>query len=165
MKFVALAALAALALAGAPASGQTVMLNYSFPELREQIAAVKATPGSEGETEDKIHYLQAKTESGLSLTIYGIECDSKEPTQRCRGAEIVASFELASEEKVAEAMKQIDYAAVGDVDAGERRLRLTRYLIFDEGITPGNLRVNLNVFISIADDVWDMLDEEGFFEK
>jgi hypothetical protein len=165
MKRVALSALAALALAGAPASGQTVMLNFSFPEMREQVAAIKATPGKEGEIEDKTHYLQAKAESGLNFTVYGIECDSNEATQRCRGAEIVSSFDLASEEKVAEAMEQIDYAAVGDFDGGEGRLRLSRYLIFDEGITPGNLKANLKVFISIADDVWDMLDEEGFFKK
>lgn len=165
MKIVALSALAALALAGAPAFGQTVMLNYSFPELRQQLTEIKVTPGDEGETADKIRYLQAKTESGLNLAIYGIECDSKEPTQRCRGAEIVASFELGTDEKVAEAMELIDYAAVADIDVGDGRLRLSRYVIFDEGITPGNLRTNLKVFISIADNVWDMLEDEGFFGK
>jgi hypothetical protein len=165
MKRVALSTLAALSLAGAPTFGQTVMLNFSFPEMREQVAAIKATPGKEGETEDKTHYLQAEAESGLNFTIYGIECDSKEATQRCRGAEIVSSFDLASEEKVTKAMELIDYAAVADIDGGDGRLRLSRYVIFDEGITPGNLRTNLKVFISIADDVWDMLDEEDFFEK
>jgi hypothetical protein len=165
MKIIELSALAVLALAGAPASGQTVMLNFSFPELRQQLTEIKVTPGSESETTDKLRYLEAKTESGLNLGVYGIECDSKEPTQRCRGAEIVASFELGSGEKVADAMELIDYAAVADIDGGNGRLRLTRYVIFDEGITPGNFRTNLTVFISIADKVWDLLDDEGFFEK
>ena len=163
MKIVALSAFAAAALAGTPAFGQTVMLNFSFPEMREQITAIKAAPGTEGETADKIHYIQAKAESGLNFTVYGIECDSKEAGQRCRGAEIVSSFELESDEDVAEAMELIDYAAVTDIDGGKGNLRLTRYVIFDEGITPGNLRVNLTVFLSIANKVWDMLEDEGFF--
>jgi hypothetical protein len=159
MKLVALSALAALALAGAPASGQTVMLNFSFPELRQHLTDLKSTITKESDTDDKIHYLEAKTESGLIYAVYGVECDSAEATQRCKGAEIVASFSLADKSGVEEALDLIDYAAVADYKGVDENVKLSRYVIFDHGITPANFKTNIEVFLSIADKVWDKLDE------
>jgi hypothetical protein len=161
----ALSALTALALAGAPAFGQTVMLNFSFPEMRQQLTDLKSTVTSEGDNSEKIHFVEAKAESGLVYVIYGFECDSKEPTQRCRGAEIIASFALADKNDVDEATDLIDYAAVTDYKGSDGNLKLSRYVIFDNGITPGNLKVNLEVFLSISNKVWDMLQDEGFLQS
>jgi hypothetical protein len=157
--------MAVLALAGAPAFGQAVMLNYSFPEMRQQLVDVKSTVKSEGETQDKIRYLEAQAETGLNYGVYGFECDSKEATQRCRGAEMVASFDFARPDEVDEALELIDYAAVADYKGTDGKLKLSRYVIFDNGITPGNLKVNIEVFLSISSKVWDMIEEEGFFDK
>jgi hypothetical protein len=166
MKITALSALAALALAGAPAFGQTVMLNFSFPEMRQQLTDLKSTVTKEGDTEEeKIHYLEAKAESGLIYVVYGAECDSKEATQRCRGAELIATFTPGAKGDVNKALDLIDYAALADYKGSNGDLKLSRYIIFDNGITPANLKVNLEVFLSISNKVWDRLEDEGFFEK
>jgi len=165
MRIIALSALATLALTGAPAFGQTVMLNFSFPELKQQMIDLKSTIKKEAETDDKIRFIEAETEDGLIYAIYGLECDSKEPTQRCRGAEMVASFDLERDGDIGEALDMIDYAAVADYKGADNRLKLSRYVIFDDGITPANFKVNITVFTNIANDVWDLLEEEGFFDK
>jgi hypothetical protein len=162
MKIIALPVFAALALAGAPASAQTVMLNFSFPELRQQLTDLKSTVTKEADTDEKTHYLEAKTESGLIYAVYGAECDSKEATQRCKGAELVASFSLADKGDVGEALELIDYAALADYKGSDGNVKVSRYVIFDNGITPANFKTNIEVFISLSDKIWDLLDEEGF---
>ena len=159
MKFVALSVLTALALAGAPAFGQTVMLNFSFPELRQNLTDLKSTITEESETEDKVRYIEAKAESGLIYAVYGVECDSVEATQRCRGAEMIASFTLADKSDIDEALDMIDYAAIADYKGTDENVKLSRYVIFDHGITPANFKTNIEVFLNLADKVWDKLDE------
>ncbi|HEY7799595.1 MAG TPA: hypothetical protein VIA80_12565 [Hyphomonadaceae bacterium] len=163
MRLVALSTLAALALAGAPAFGQTVMLNFSFPELRQQLTDLKSTVTKEGDTDEKIHYLEARTEAGLVYAIYGAECDA-ETTQRCRGAEMVASFTLADKDDAGEALDLIDYAAVADYEGPDGNVKLSRYVIFDHGITPANFKTNIEVFLSLAQKVWDKLDDEALLK-
>jgi hypothetical protein len=162
MKRVALSAMAMLAVAGAPAFGQTVMLNFSFPELRQQLTDLKSTVSKEGDTDDKIHYLEAKAESGMIYAVYGAECD--EAIQRCRGAEMIASFSLADKSDIDDALDMIDYAAVADYKGADGNVKISRYVIFDNGITPANLKTNIEVFLSIANKVWDKLDEEKLLE-
>jgi hypothetical protein len=164
MRIIATTILAALSLASAPASAQTVMLNFSFAEMRQQMVDLKSTVKKEAVTDEDIRYLEAEAESGLIYAVYGLECDNKEATQRCRGAEIVASFKFADDKKVPEALAEIDYAAVADYAGDDGRLKLSRYVIFDNGITAANLKVNLEVFLNISEDVWDFLDEEGYLD-
>lgn len=170
MRIIPVSAFAALAFAAlgfgsAPAFGQTVMLNFSFPELKQQLIDLKSTIKKEAETDDKIRFIEAESPDGLIYGVYGLECDSKEPTQRCRGAEMIASFDLERDGDINEALDLIDYAAVADYKGTDNRLKLSRYVIFDDGITPANFKVNITVFTNIANDVWDMLEEEGFFDK
>ena len=159
MKLVALSTMAMLAFAGAPAFGQTVMLNFSFPEMRQQLTDLKSTVSKEGDTDDKIHYLEAKAESGMIYAVYGAECDEA-ATPRCRGAEMIASFSLADKSDIDDALDMIDYAAVADYKGSDGNVKVSRYVIFDNGITPANLKTNIEVFLSIANKVWDKLDEE-----
>jgi hypothetical protein len=162
MKLVALSAMAMLAVAGAPAFGQAVMLNFSFPELRQQLTDLKSTVSKEGDTDDKIHYLEAKAESGMIYAVYGAECE--EATQRCRGAEMIASFSLADKSDIDDALDMIDYAAVADYKGSDGNVKISRYVIFDNGITPANFKTNIEVFLSIANKVWDKLDKEKLLE-
>jgi hypothetical protein len=39
---------------------------------------------------------------------------------------------------------------------------MVRYLIFDDGITPGNLKVNLQVFLNISNKAWTYMSEKDF---
>ena len=164
MRIIAITILTALSLAGAPAFAQTVMLNFSFAEMRQQMVDLKSTVKKEAVTDEDIRFLEAEAESGLIYAVYGLECDNKETTQRCRGAEMVASFKFADDKKVPEALAEIDYAAVADYAGEDGRLKLSRYVIFDNGITAANLKVNLEVFLNISGDVWDFLDEEGYLD-
>jgi len=164
MRIIATTILAALALAGAPASAQAVMLNFSFAEMRQQMTDLKSTFKREAVTDEGVRFVEAEAESGLIYAIYGLECDNKEATQRCRGAEMVASFKLKDEGDVPDALAEIDYAAVADYKGDDGRLKLSRYVIFDNGITAANLKVNLEVFLNISEDVWDYLDEEGYLD-
>jgi hypothetical protein len=166
MKLTTLSAFAALALANvlacAPASAQSVMLNFSFPELRQQLTDLKATVSKEADTDEKTHYLEAKADTGLIFAVYGAECDSKEASQRCRGAELIASFTLADKAKVGEVLDLVDYAALADYKGGDGNLKVSRYVIFDHGITQANFKSNIEVFLSLSNKVWDMLDEKDY---
>lgn len=163
MKRFALAAAIVLAGLGAPAFAQTSLLkNFSWAEMRTAIEGAKATVKEDGLTDNGTRYLTAKDEDGLNFNVYGHECDTKDVSQRCTGAELSASFTLKNKDDVAKALAGIDYAAVADDDDGEGKIKMVRYLIFDEGITSGNLRVNVEVFLSISNKVWTYLSEKGF---
>src|SRR5262249_25242090 len=117
------------------------------------------------DTSDGIHYLQGKTESGLIFAAYGMECDSKEATQRCTGAEFIASFTLADKTKIDQALDLIDFAAGNDYKGTDGNLKLSRYVLFDNGITAANLKVNIEVFLNLANQAWDKLDDAELLGK
>src|SRR5262249_21626656 len=156
----------AMAMAGAaPAGAQTLMPNFSFPEMRAVLTDLKATVTKEDVTESGHRYLEAKAESGLIFQVYGFECgDAKgsDPLQRCTGAELSADFTMASGKNAHDAAAEIDYAAVVDEATSNTNLQMRRYLIFDNGITPGNLKTNIQVYLNITNKVWDKLSEEKF---
>jgi hypothetical protein len=167
MKFLPVIAAFALAsfgaLLSAPASAQSMMKDFSFAEMRTALAGLNVTVTKEEQDgADGARYLTAKDKGGLVFFIYGQQCTDKTPTQRCRGAEIFATFDFDDADDIPDALEEIDYVAVDDDANDEDGVRMTRYLIFDEGITPGNLRVNLEVFLSITNKVWKYLDEEGY---
>lgn len=160
MRFLALSAIAALACA--PASAQSMMLNFSFPELRQQLTDLKTTVTKEGDTDEKTHFMEAKADTGLVFAVYGAECDSKDAGQRCRGAELVASFTLADKAKVGDALDLVDYAALADYKGADGNVKVSRYVIFDHGITQANFKSNIEVFLNLSNKVWDLLDEKGY---
>lgn len=165
MRTFGILALAMATLASAPAFGQTVMLNFSFQEMREKLAASGASVTKEGDTTDGQHYLSAKHEkSGLSFAVYGSECDSQSGALRCRGADLIASFTMADSSKMREALNFIDYAALGDYEGTDGNLKLSRYVIFDNGITPANLTANIDVFLALAQQAWDKLDDAKYLK-
>ena len=77
---------------------------------------------------------------------------------------MVASFTLADPNYLEEALDLIDYAALADYKGVDGNVKLSRYVIFDHGITPANFKTNIEVFLSISDKVWDKLDEEDFLK-
>lgn len=151
------------ALCASPAFSQTVMLNYSWPEMRQALVGAGATITAEGADGD-IRYFDAKSKDDLMFTVFGFECDTKETTQRCRGAQLAASFTPKDSDSLAKALDAIDYAAVADNASARGNVRLTRYVIFDEGITPGNLKSNITVFLNISNDIWEMLGDKGWLK-
>lgn len=158
MRLLATLAFIGFGALAAPAHAQVLMKNYSFDEMRLAVQEV----GSEVQREDADdagqRFLQAKSKSGLVYAVEGRACDSKEPSQRCLGLNISCSFTLKPGADTAKALEAGNYEAVKTyVEAGG--LRLGRYVIFDYGITPANLKTNLTVFLEIADKVWTDLGD------
>ena len=52
-------------------------------------------------------------------------------------------------------MKEIDRLAVAVRNGGDNSLDVSRYVIFDDGITRKNLEVNISVFIGLSYDIWN----------
>lgn len=165
MRILAIAALSLAGLVGMPASAQAVMLNFSFPELRQQLVDQGVTISKEADAKDEQRFIQGKDDTGLIFAAYGMECDSKEITQRCTGAELLASFTLADKSKIDQALDLIDYAAVSDYKGPDGNVKISRYIIFDNGITPANFKTNIEVFLSLANNVWDTLDDADLLGK
>jgi len=155
--------LSALALmSSSPAFAQAVVMkDYSWTEMRAEVAKAGAEVTSEGESGSS-HYLAAKDDTGLIFGIYGFECDSA--TQRCRGADMIASFTLKDASQADTVLNMLDYAAVSDYRDDQGRVKISRYVIFDGGITQANLQTNITVFLSLANQTWDKLDEEKLLQ-
>ncbi|MFZ5669403.1 MAG: hypothetical protein ACOY4K_07900 [Pseudomonadota bacterium] len=153
----ALAAAGALLFAGAlPASSQAqsnLLTDWSVPDMRQALVAAGATVTKETTLKDGAPYLAAQTKDGLKFGVYGTVC-SGEP-KRCKGANLTATYTYDSDAAVDEREKLIDRSAVGARNAGDNVLEVSRYLIFDEGVTRGNLRVNIEVFMDVATDIWN----------
>jgi hypothetical protein len=159
MRILTVLALGVAGLFGAPAFAQQVMKDYSWGEMRDQVVKAGAEVTKEGVSGDS-RYLTGKDDTGLSFGVYGFECDSKEPAQRCRGADFIASFTLKDASKADTVLNMLDYAAVSDYRDEEGRVKISRYMIFDGGVTPENLQTNITVFLSLANETWDKLDDE-----
>lgn len=149
-------------LGGAPAFAQApVMKDYSWTEMRAEVVTAGAEVTKEGES-GKSHFLTVKDDTGLIFGIYGFECDSA--TQRCRGADFIASFTLKDPSQADAVLNTLDYAAVGDYRDDEGHVKISRYVIFDGGITQENLQTNIAVFLSLANQAWDKLDADKVLE-
>jgi hypothetical protein len=153
----------AAAFACSPAFGQALMKNFSWPEMRQALGSVGSTITAEGADGD-IRYFDATSNGNVMFSVFGFECDTKEPTQRCSGALLAASFTPKDEDALAKALDAIDYMSVDDRPSPRKNLRLTRYVVFGGGIAAANLQQNILVFLSTSQDVGKMLGEKGLLK-
>lgn len=163
MRIATMFVLAALSAFGAPAFAQPLMKNFSWTDMRAELVAAGAEVTNNGQSGDQ-RYLSGKTTSGLVFAVYGFQCDNAEATQRCTGADFVSSFTLADPDDINDILDMIDYASLGDYKGDDGRFKLSRYVIFDGGITHENLQVNIEVFLRLSNEVWDKLDEEDLLK-
>ena len=163
MRILTGVALGLSGLLGAPAFAQQVLKDYSWGEMRDQVVKAGAQVTNEGVSGEQ-RYLTVKDDTGMLFGIYGFECDSTEAAQRCRGADFIASFTLKDATKADSILNMLDYAAVSDYRDDEGHVKISRYMIFDGGVTPENLQTNITVFLSLANQAWDKLDEEGLLK-
>lgn len=144
----------AVSFAGA-AQAQSYIPDWGIADMRQAVIAAGATMTREDNTKDP--YIAAKTAEGLKFTISGRVCEGAEGAKRCKGAMLQTSFTMDSDAEVDAAVKEWapQFAAVAVSNDGSKGLLLSRYLIFDYGIHRDNLRLNLQVFTGIAEDIWD----------
>ncbi len=158
MIFRTAAAAAAFCLLAMPAHA-ALMSQWTAADMRAVLTEQGLEITEEGvDDDDGDPYLAAVTESGMKFTVYGAACKGEETARICEGAQLSTSFTLDSMEAVTAKVKSLDYAAVSIfADKDEPDLRVTRYVIFDHGIERDNLKTNLDVFLSISEDIWEGL--------
>lgn len=152
--FATMSALAlALAAPGGAQAQSGLLTDWAPSDMKAAIVAAGATVSKEGVLDGGAPYVSAVTASGMKFAIYGTVCSGT--PQRCKGANMSASFTLDSDAAVDARVKEIDRSAVSVRNGGDKSLDVSRYLIFDEGLTRGNLRTNIEVFMEIANDIWN----------
>ncbi|MDO9472056.1 MAG: hypothetical protein Q7J28_03300 [Caulobacter sp.] len=147
----------ALAIAVTVAGGaqaQSYLSDWGIADMRQAVIAAGATVAREDNSKDP--YIAATTASGLKFTITGRVCDGVDGAKRCKGALLQTSFTMDSDAEVDEAIKEYGpkFAATAVSNDGSKGLLVSRYLIFDYGVHRDNLRLNLQVFTGIAEDIW-----------
>ncbi len=153
----------ALACVGAPAlaqGGDRVMKALEFADLRLMAAELDFAVTDDGGNADGHYYLEIKSDSGLMFGIYGMSCSKDDPQKDCLGLNAVASFTLSADADVLKVMDSIDYAFM-KVYREEREIKVSRYVIFDGGITRENVKQNVLIFEQLADKIWAKLSDDG----
>lgn len=152
-----LAAAGALALAlsipGAASAQSGLLSDWAPSDMKQALTAAGATVTKEGVLDGGAPYVGATSANGMKFVVYGTVCSGTPP--RCKGANLSTSFTLASDAAVDEREKKVDRSAVGVRNGGDNALEVNRYLIFDDGISRGNLKVNVEVFIEVAEEIWN----------
>lgn len=143
----------ALAMPGAALAQSTLLSDWAVPDMKAALTAAGATVTKDGVLADGAPYVGATTANGLKFVVYGTVCSGT--PKRCKGANLSTSFTLDSDAEVDAREKEIDRSAVNVRNGGDKSLEVSRYLIFDEGLTRGNLRTNIEVFIEIAEEIWN----------
>lgn len=155
MKFIQTLAVA-IALAGAAsAQDEAIIRSVTLADL-EQLASDE---GHEvlgyGEAGDIS--VRASTPDGLVYFLSGTVCQD----ERCAGINMSSRFEADASvtlEKVNQA--NLNRAAVSVWLHNGTSLGVSRYVILDGGMTPENVRVNLENFISIVPGIVEMFYEQ-----
>jgi len=155
LKSFAIAGALALVLAAPGAAfAQGDLLNDWAPsDMKAAITAAGAKVTKEGVLDDDVPYVGGESANGMKFVVYGAVCSGA--PSRCKGANLSASFTLDSDAEVDAREKAIDRSAVGVRNGGDKSLDVSRYLIFDGGLTRENLKTNIEVFIEVAEDIWN----------
>lgn len=150
-------ALAVFGLIAAPANAQSQMSDFSFSELKSIYEELDATVQDEARSSTDTPYLDGESAEGLFFTAFGFEC-KKESEERCRGLELEAEFQLKPGFDTAKVEAVVSYLAVEDYVDGDV-LKVSRYVILDGGVSRANVVANIRVFLTLANNTWDKLDE------
>ena len=155
MKSMAAAGALAIAVSFAGAAqAQSYISDWGIADMRQAVIAAGGTVNREDNTKDP--YVAAQMPSGLKFTISGRVCEGADGAKRCKGALLQTSFTMDSDSEVDVAVKKWSpqFAATSVSNDGSKGLMLSRYLIFDYGVHRDNLRLNIQVFTGIAEDIW-----------
>lgn len=150
------AAIALAAPCAADAATAEVMLNWNPAEMRSVVTGLGMTVLGQRTDDKGFPVLEVKSANGFNFEIYGTECKGAGAGIRCDGAEFVATIDYDTPSKADRDLAQIDYAALKYYKQDDDTIALSRYIIFDDGITRQNLEVNLRVFVTISERIWKM---------
>lgn len=136
-----------------PAAAQSGLLSdWGLADGKAAITAAGATVTDSGTTDGAL-YVSGKTSEGMKFLAYGTVCSGS--PLRCKGMNLSAGFTQDTDAEVNRRVREIDRMAVGARNGGDNSLDVNRYVIFDNGISRANLQTNIEVFLNIADDIWN----------
>jgi hypothetical protein len=152
---IALGTLSIAACAAAPARAQSSdpidhwNTNAVLAALQAlQAADIRATT-SEGRAA-----VTARTRDGLDVGVYARACDPSPPGVEalCHGMEAIISFDPGPRADRKALVDRLNHQfALGKfLDEPDGTIRLTRYVVFDGAVTPGNLRAELASVFAIG---------------
>jgi len=96
----------------------------------------------------------ARTHEGLNVGVYARACDQAPPgvDPLCHGLEAIISFDPGARADRKALVNELNhrYALGKFLDEPDGTIRLTRYVVFDGAVTPGNLRAELASLFAIG---------------
>jgi hypothetical protein len=143
--------LAALApFSGAAAQSAEPLDRWNTSAITAALEALKATEIKAGDSAGHA-MVSARTHEGLNVGVYAKACDpGLEAT--CHALEAILSFEPAAgadRRALAERLNH-EFALGKFLAEPDGSIRLSRYLVFDGGVTPANLRAELASLFAIG---------------
>ena len=154
IKSLAVAGALMMAAAATPAAAQSTLLkDWAIDDVKQAFANIGVTVTDSGAEESGALYVYGKSAEGMKFLAYGTVCEGT--PKRCKGLNLSAGFTLDNNAEVDRRVKEIDRMAVSVRNGGDNSLDVSRYIIFDDGITRKNLEMNISVFIGISEDIWN----------
>jgi len=154
MKRVTLAGvLASLAAGSAAAAPAPLLQHWDTGGVRAGLTAAGATDIRVADA-DGLPMITARTRDSLGVAIYAKACDvgpAKAPLI-CHGLESIVSFDpgAAVDRTAIVARLNQTYASGKFIVVPDGTIRLSRYVDFDGGVTPENLRAQLTAYFTLA---------------
>ena len=153
MKRVILAVvIASMAAGGAAAAPATLLQHWDTNTVRAGLMAVGATDIRLADA-DGLPMITARTRDGLGVALYAKACDaSAKGLPVCHGMESIVSFDPgpAVDRTAIVARLNQTYASGKFIVVPDGTIRLSRYVDFDGGVTPDNLRAQLTAYFALA---------------
>ena len=148
--------LGTLCIGAAGAGGAQAQDSLDHWNTNAVMAALQALKASDVQavTSDGRAAVTARTRDNLNVGVYAKACDPAPPGVEpiCHGLEALISFDpgaRADRKALADRLNR-QFALGKFVDQPDGSIRLSRYLVFDGGISPGNLRANLSGLFAIG---------------
>ncbi|MDO9338540.1 MAG: hypothetical protein Q7T61_19270 [Caulobacter sp.] len=132
----------------APHAGPALLDSWTPAQMRGLAQAMGLSVTQDARLDNGDPVLAVRSAAGAAFVIQGAACEGG----RCRGATLTAFVTYDTPAKAQEALKRLDFAAV-QVRADEPKvLTLSRYLIFDGGVTRQNLTANVQLFLAVVEE-------------
>lgn len=174
MKPLALAAALSLLACAAQArtAGPVLVTRWDTPTITNAAQALDAKDVVAKLDDDGRAYITGETAEGLLFVLYPTACeetagDKAAAQSPCYGLEAVVSYEGDGKQDRSKLVDQLnrDYALGKFTLDPDHSIVLTRYLIFDDGVTRGNLEAELSSFFAVgasaAGKIWPNADKAG----
>ena len=154
MKRVILAAVLLCGFAGPAMSAPTALLQrWDTAAVRVGLAAAGAADIRVADA-DGLPMITARTRDGLGVALYAKACDAAagRTPAICHGLQAVVGFDPgpAADRGAIVARLNQTYASGKFIVVPDGTIRLTRYVSFDGGVTPENLRAQLTEYFTLA---------------